>query len=290
MWKGLVCAHKNNNTNNNNQRGGAEAAAPPWGEERARRVGAEALDGSVYSSFQRLAPYLDGSLCWRVNSSLRFRAAGRTQYVVWKISDLFPQARSRAGAKRSRSSAHGPPAREGSAARTIHRWNRNPRPQLEPQIPSFERCNIITKLHQKHQFTSCFELGSGGPIPSVMRDRRVDRLQVVDELGLGHDLYVYIYIYTHTRAHVYVCVCIYIYIYMCMHTCIHIYIYICIYVYTHTCIYIYIYTQTYIYIYVYIYIYIYIYDELGLGQDLPRSRFVRCQFQVSVKLNYYVCC
>ena len=69
---------------------------------------------------------------------------------------------------------------------TYDKWNRNPRPQLEPQITSLEHA-IWNRLHQKHQFTKTMGLGSGIPLPSVDIRRR------------GTHIYMYIYIYIYRR-------------------------------------------------------------------------------------------
>ena len=47
-----------------------------------------------------------------------------------------------------------------------NRWNRNPRPQLEPRITSLEKY-ILSRLYKRHKFTNFLGLGPGVPIQSV---------------------------------------------------------------------------------------------------------------------------
>ena len=112
----------------------------------------------------------------------------------------------------------------------FNQWHRNPRPQLEPQITSSDKCTNYESLNYiRHQLTKRLGVWVGGSY-SIGEYYFNGTPQTSQIQFLFHRLCVYTYII----YNIYICICIYVYIYIFI---------------------------IYIYIYVYIYIYIYIYIE-----------------------------
>ena len=106
------------------------------------------------------------------------------------------------------------------ATGSTSRRDRSPRPQLEPQMISLDRCNMSSSMLDTPIY-KVLELGAGVPIPSAIN--LIVTLRSTDMyIYIYIYLSIYIYIYIHIHIHMYMCVYIYIYIYMHTQMYIHI--------------------------------------------------------------------
>ena len=123
-----------------------------------------------------------------------------------------------------------------------NRWDGSPRPQLEPQITSLDKCktnySIALKVNQRGIRKGGWLRCSGSTaLPLQLwccggSSRSSTYICLSLSLSLYLSLYIYIYIHIHS---------IYIYIYTCMNACMYVCMYVCVYIY----IYIYIHMLSY---------------------------------------------